>query len=762
MSGPRSSWRFERQNRPDPRGRGIVLYDFEGDLLGDDPASSLTWIGRGERVTIGGYPLADPMIYAGVQPDIYHPAFEPSAIDLDREIAPGQPPRAAIGIHAWQPWAAMTPSLRGAYLAWIAAGRRDPGAPDSFPSLFLCGLERRLFVDLGISGPVPAEQRPEVLAIRDEVAALVATYGPRLALGNAARLLAVLDLLLRNAAAFSQPPALDPDRDRVPLELAIGLGILVAAGEPIPAEWALAWAWYRPDMPFTAAAVRCPEEIRALFLLRYRQREGAGLILQPGSTELNPVYEPMNPGVPRPRLAMPGLPDVFLRRNAGRSLGPLVAGVCEDLDPYARWIGRNPARAGSMMSLLALPALLLESDLPAARRVRTWLDLALGEYGEPQPGAVAVVPGADLIALWGQEPPDRLTKGESEMLAQVLERFGAGLEPDIRLDGHPISSRMPVALFRAPDGAAGRSLRAPSRPGEMAALALILGAPLLTTADPDRPLDARERALLARVVGSGIALPPLESTRMGAAVARLAPLDPKPAGLKRRIDALAPAERARIGEILVRIAAEGARDLPPKAVSLLQKHFRTLHLDPATVPSRLHAASTTLPAPARATTPVRRGGRHPTGAATPPARLDLDADAISRTQEASETVSALLGDLLRDEQAPLPPPPAPSPATTDAAPAGPPDGEAGDPRSQPGVAGLDAAHGAFLRRLIERASWSAAEVAALAEGHGLLAGGARDTIDEWAIDQTGEPLTGGEDPITIDGDVLSEISLHRP
>ncbi|MGB3328741.1 MAG: TerB N-terminal domain-containing protein, partial [Thermomicrobiales bacterium] len=427
MASHRSSWRFQRQNRPDPRGRGIVLYDFEGDLLGDDPESSLTWAGPGEHVHIGGYDLVDPMIWIGTQADPYHPAFEPSAIDPERDVEPDQPPRANISIHSWQPWSAMTPTLRGAYLAWVAGGRRDAGAPDSFASLYLCGLERRLFLDLGISGPVDPRHDAEVRAIRDEVAALVDAYGPHLALGNAARLLAILNLVLRNASAFTRPPMLDPDRSRVPLDLAIGLGILVAAGDPIPADWALAWAWYRADMPFTAAAARCPEEVQHLFLIRYRRGEGAGIVVRPGIGELSPLYEPLNTGVPRPHITMPGLPDVFLRRGVGTKLSTYVAWASNDLEPFSRWLSRNPTRAGTMMSLLHLPALLLESDLPAVRRVRSWLARTLGEYGEPNPGAVAVAAGAELLALWGQEPPDRLSKGEGEMVAQVLERFGVGM-----------------------------------------------------------------------------------------------------------------------------------------------------------------------------------------------------------------------------------------------------------------------------------------------------------------------------------------------
>ncbi|MGC4191297.1 MAG: TerB N-terminal domain-containing protein [Thermomicrobiales bacterium] len=737
MSARRSSWRFQRRDRPDPRGRGIVLYDFEGDLLGDDPEETLVWVGHGERIQIGGYTLTDPMVYAGMQEDIYHPAFEPSAIDPAREVAPDQPPRANAGTYTWQPWGAMTPTMRGAYLAWIATGRRDAGAPDSFPSLYLCGLERRLFTDLGITGPVAPHQEAEVRAIRDEVAGLVDAYGPHLALGNATRLLALLNLVLRDGDAFAAPPRLDPDRDRVPLELSIGLGILVAAGEPIPPDWALAWAWYRADMPFTSTVTRCPDEVQHLFLARYRQGEGAGISVRTGLGDLSPVYDPLNAGVPRPRITVPGLPDVFLRRGMGVKLSSYVAWVCHDLEPYARWLARNPTREGTTMSLLHVPALLLESDLPAAHRMRTWLALTLGEYEEPAPGSIGVVPGTDLITLWGQDPPDRLTKGESEMLAQVLERFGAGMEPDIRFEGAPLTSRMPVAIFRAPDGTEGVALREPSTPGEIAALVLVLGAPLLTTDDPARTLTNPERSLLSRTIGTAVTLSPLESMRVQAAIARISPLDPKPSGLKRRLDVLHAGERERIGDILVRIAAEGRNDLPLKVVTLLQKQFRTLRLDPADVPGHLHAVVTAIPSPLSSS-----------GCTKATAAMRLDQNAISRTQEESEAVSALLGDLLNEEI------PDTAPRDTSVS-------QTETTSTLPPADGLDTAHSAFLRDLVRQERWTTADAEALAATHHLLLAGAIDALNEWALDIAGEPLIDGDIPdfLSIDPTLLPYLPL---
>jgi len=73
--------------------------------------------------------------------------------------------------------------------------------------------------------------------------------------------------------------------------------------------------------------------------------------------------------------------------------------------------------------------------------------------------------------------------------------------------------------------------------------------------------------------------------------------------------------------------------------------------------------------------------------------------------------------------------------------------------------GLDAAHSAFLHDLAGRESWSTADASDLASHHRLLLGGAIDTINEWAIEQTGDPAIAGDDTLTIDRDVLSGIPL---
>ncbi|MGN6032336.1 MAG: tellurite resistance TerB C-terminal domain-containing protein, partial [Thermomicrobiales bacterium] len=162
-------------------------------------------------------------------------------------------------------------------------------------------------------------------------------------------------------------------------------------------------------------------------------------------------------------------------------------------------------------------------------------------------------------------------------------------------------------------------------------------------------------------------------------------------------------------------------------------------LDPATVPSLLHAASTS-PAPRPGSVPAVRPPAAGRASVLP---VCLDHETISRTREESDAISALLGDLLSDEPVPVEQPQeqefhAAAPSALD---------------------GLDPAHSAFLQDLIGQESWSNADATALASRHHLLLGGAIDTINEWAIEQTGDPAIAGDDTLTIDRDVLSGIPL---
>lgn len=77
--------------------------------------------------------------------------------------------------------------------------------------------------------------------------------------------------------------------------------------------------------------------------------------------------------------------------------------------------------------------------------------------------------------------------------------------------------------------------------------------------------------------------------------------------------------------------------------------------------------------------------------------------------------------------------------------------------SEPGIAGLDAAHSALLRQLAGRTSVARSELEAEARSFGLLPDGALDTINDAAFDRVGVAITTGDDPIDVDTTALEEM-----
>ncbi len=92
---------------------------------------------------------------------------------------------------------------------------------------------------------------------------------------------------------------------------------------------------------------------------------------------------------------------------------------------------------------------------------------------------------------------------------------------------------------------------------------------------------------------------------------------------------------------------------------------------------------------------------------------------------------------------------------------------AGGPRSecppQPDLAppvtaaGLDLPHLRLLLDLADQRSWTASELARQCAQHGLLPAGALDTLNEAALELTGEPACAGTEPVLINTEILLEM-----
>jgi hypothetical protein len=131
-----------------------------------------------------------------------------------------------------------------------------------------------------------------------------------------------------------------------------------------------------------------------------------------------------------------------------------------------------------------------------------------------------------------------------------------------------------------------------------------------------------------------------------------------------------------------------------------------------------------------------------------PSDVRLSQAVVTRTMAETEAVSALLTGIFTDD----------GPTAADGA--GPGSGRsagAQGPAGAHGPTGLDGVHSRLLRELGTRSSWSRADLAELAAGHGVLPSGALDVINEVAMEIAGEPVIEGDDELRINHDVLREV-----
>jgi len=75
----------------------------------------------------------------------------------------------------------------------------------------------------------------------------------------------------------------------------------------------------------------------------------------------------------------------------------------------------------------------------------------------------------------------------------------------------------------------------------------------------------------------------------------------------------------------------------------------------------------------------------------------------------------------------------------------------------PSLLGLDESHSSLARLLLSRPEWTREELLDVAADLDLMLDGALEHINEAAFDAYDSPLTEGEDPITVNIEVLEKL-----
>jgi uncharacterized tellurite resistance protein B-like protein len=655
------------------------------------------WVPLGTSVTVRGIAIPGG-VYVGrdLETVSRYGGREPAVIDPALPVDLRQPDTRGQQMGYWPSYSEISPASRGAYLQWLAAGRPG-GAYIGYVFLFFYGIERRVIVD-AVSSETARREMPALLA---EVERLLDLYDQN---GSFGRYASDFVSIARLSGGGRDVSDLRPPRERVgweiPVEVRLVAGTLSAAGEPLPVEWALAWALNSQETPLRTPATRCPEELAELFAVRYGQAYGDGLVIKPNKAKLHLEYRPASSSFAGHRVIVDtgGVPDVTRMSGPTKNLAALVAAATDDLDGYSRCLGRQPD--------------------PSEARARARAALATLRERVPEDGPI-VLPSADIAKVVAAQ--GEVTKSAAAAALAILGAHGLAVEPAAFGKGaHAV-------LWRDPDAGV-----APGGGFGAASVLLHLG---VAVSASDGEVSAAEEQHLEASLESAFDLPAAGRRRLRAHLRWLLAERPGIAGVKARIGALEPAERELIARYLLAVAGADGQ-VSPHEINTLRKLYGLLGLDPEAVHRDIHGL-----AAARGPVPVIPPDADQ-GDVPVPGEVLLDEQRLADVLSSTDRVAQVLGAVFD--------------ADAQAIAADEPE-ESEEGRDDAKVAGLDVAHTALAHRLAARAAWPREDFDAVAGEQGLLPAGAIETINDAAFDVTGAPLLEGDDPVELDGDVLKEL-----
>jgi len=233
-------------------------------------------------------------------------------------------------------------------------------------------------------------------------------------------------------------------------------------------------------------------------------------------------------------------------------------------------------------------------------------------------------------------------------------------------------------------------------------------------------------------------LTPAQTTRLTAQLQLLQQAPASLTALKKKLEPLSLQVRETLaGFMATLVQSDGT--VSPAEVKMLEKVYKALGLDASKVFSDVHAVAAGAPAAPTTVARLESSG------------FKLDAARIAALQADTEKVSSMLAGIFAS---------ADEAAGTSALETV----EADEPEAEPeaaapvaGLLGLDEAHTALARMMLSRPEWTRAELLDVAGDLDLMLDGALEHINEAAFDRHDMPLFEGEDPVTVNSEILEKV-----
>lgn len=665
------------------------------------------WIAPDKSVSVAGLTLPGGLFYFGASLKNKYGQIDPCLINPNlRVAADGDLTVSQVGY--WANYSEITPTARRAYLKWLAGGRRHPKADIGFVFLFFYGLERRAIA--GMYDDIDAHQ--DRLEIVIEIKRLLPIYGEKSASFKryASELLDWMFLASHPKKLYLQTVPSFYDTHELPGYMRLALGQAAVDKVPLPVDLVLAWVKLDPNFYRRTPAMRCATQFDLLFRERYPEVFDAGYILPQNKTRFKYVYRPATAslrGYEEVYLNFGDVPDISVLTAPVKKIQALIDQCVIELEPFSRFLGRNPEATNALEGMLLLPPTLW----PAAARAKlTSLRTRLNAN-------MFALSFGELISLFGGTQV--LSKDKAQGLARALHESGIGIEPNLLEGAKTPTAEDMVVLFALDTKALYIHETTPYR----AAMLTLQLASSLANADGD--FSQAEVKHLSDQINAWHHLTPAHRERLLAHLKLLVIAPVSLTSLKKKIELLdVPSKEAIAAFMATLTQADGI--VSPSEVKFLEKLYKTLGVEPKRVFSDLHANAT--------------GNRLDKSTSV---GFALDAARIAELQKDTEKVSALLANIFTEEEL-APTVPAVEP-------------EEESVESATRLLGLDTAHSSLARMLLSRPQWTRAELEDVASDLELMLDGALEQINEAAFDAYDIPFTEGDDPVEVSVEVLEKI-----
>ncbi|WP_211207853.1 TerB N-terminal domain-containing protein [Gracilimonas tropica] len=581
---PRQNYRsLDQRNERENNSRFISSYDHQNVDLSDKPDKF--WRPKSEQVEVNGYSFPKGFVYVGnnlssVSKNYYGSNIEPALIDTTKRIDKINPDLEGDSLSYWPSYQSITPQARAAYLHWLEQGLDTADVPIGYVFLYFYGIERRILNDSQISELAKSEI-PELVA---EVKRLLSIYGGNNSFSRYANSLVEFVELSQNAKQSFLESLSKEDLDyenyvhqyEYSLNFKMGLAYFALKDIPLPAEWALKWGIINNHSIRTPAR-RCKDKFQILFKKKYKDLYEEGIKLKPNKTYIKTSYRTASRSFGNNNFnAKTNIPDITALSSPLNKIRALIDECTELLDPYSRHLGRNPDDKNSIDALSKLPDVLInEVNDSKVETIINKLDSALEE------NEYTLIESSFFTDLWEIDGVNKFRKKEAISIAQIMQGFGFGIEPDIRFGYHKIDKEGKIAVFNIDKE------NTPKKPTKEYKLVLPIIHMTALVGLADGIFKPEEEKHFEEYIESLLYLSDQEKKRINGYLYWLKSAEVNVAHLKSKIERLADSDKTKIIEYLISLAWAD-HHIHPDEVSMLQKVADMFGIDESKVLKKLY------------------------------------------------------------------------------------------------------------------------------------------------------------------------------